>query len=501
MIAPALGGLDDPTGSAPPPTGPLRRVLAGLARAVASLAVAAGVAAGGYATRDHWVPVLFPVAKEPSDEPADRAEAAGPSERVRLTAQAQKNLRLTAGPLKAETFWKTISVPGIVIDRPGVGDRGVVAPVTGIVARIHKVAGDTARPGEVLFTLKLLSESLHATQTELFKSAQEIKLVAAQRTRLVASAGAVAEARVIEADGQLTRLEVAVKAYRQELLNRGLLPAQIDGVADGKFVGEIPIPAPRIEDWRSKSADSQTDPAVNSSISNLQSSITNLQSSIVEVQEVKVELGQQVQAGQTLCLLADHQVLAVEGRAFRDESPLLERAVKAGWPVEVDFEEEPGHGWAAHGQTFRVGYLANTIDPDSRTFRFVLPLDNQSRVIEAGGKALTLWRFRPGQRVRLLVRIEEIGDVFVLPPEAVARDGADTYLFRQNGDVFDRKPVHVVYQDERHVVVANDGSVPPGVYVAQTGAAQLNRTIKSQTGTAPAGTHVHADGSVHTGKH
>ena len=490
MSEPAVGVIDPPTEIVRPTDQSLHRLFVGAIRYVGILAIVAGIAAGGYFSREHWQPVLFPIAKESNAEPDDPTEAAAPSEQVLLTVQAQKNLRLTAKPLKADSFWKTISVPGIVIDRPGFSDRGVVAPVTGIVSRIHKIAGDTVRPGEVLFTLKLLSESLHLTQTDLFKSTQDIKLAEAQRKRLVASEGAVAEARIIEVDSQITRLEVAVKAYRQELINRGLLPAQIDGVTDGKFVAEIPIVAPQIEDWRLKSVDSQTEPVLKSSIPN-----------VFEIQELKVELGQQVQAGQTLSLLANHQMLAIEGRAFRDESPLLERVVKEGWPIEVDFEEESGHGWDAHGQTFRVTYIANTIDPDSRTFRFIMPLENQSRAVAQLGKMQTLWRFRPGQRVRLLVRVEEVKNVFVLPPDAVARDGADAYVFRQNGDVFDRKPVQILYRDRDHVVVANDGSVPPGVYVAQTGATQLNRMIKSQSGTMPKGFHIHADGSVHMGKH
>ncbi len=480
MSEPAVGVIDPPTESVRPTERSLRRFFVSAIRFVGILAIVVGIAAGGYFSREHWLPVLFPVAKESNAEPDDHAEATAPSEQVLLTAQAQKNLRLTSKPLRADSFWKTISVPGIVIDRPGFSDRGVVAPVTGIVSRIHKIAGDTVRPGEVLFTLKLLSESLHLTQTDLFKSTQDIKLAEAQRKRLVASEGAVAEARIIEVDSQITRLEVSVKAYRQELINRGLLPAQIDGVTDGKFVAEISIVVP------SRPADTgkaQSEPKA------------------FEIQELKVELGQQVQAGQTLSLLANHQMLAIEGRAFRDESPLLERVVKEGWPIEVDFEEESGHGWDAHGQTFRVTYIANTIDPESRTFRFIMPLENQSRAVAQLDKMQTLWRFRPGQRVRLLVRVEEVKNVFVLPPDAVARDGADAYVFRQNGDVFDRKPVQILYRDRDHVVVANDGSVPPGVYVAQTGVTQLNRMIKSQTGTTPKGFHIHADGSVHMGKH
>jgi cobalt-zinc-cadmium efflux system membrane fusion protein len=451
-------------------------------KVVAALLFLGGLGAAGYFTQDRWLPLLFPPAKDSVAESiSDPEEAAAPSEQVLLSAQAQKNLRLTSKPLKVDTFWKTISVPGMVIDRPGFSDRGVVAPVTGIVSRIHKIAGDTVKPGDVLFTLKLLSESLHQTQTELFKASQDIKLLQTQLLRLKESAGAISEARIIEVENQITRFQIAVKAYRQELVNRGLMPSQIEKVTEGTFVSEIPITAP-----------------------NRTAAIPLPASKFpqeYEIQELKVELGQQVQAGQTLCLLANHQLLAIEGRAFRDESPLLERVVKEGWPIEVDFEEEKAQEWPAQKQTFTVTYVANTIDPESRTFRFLMPLDNQSRLIERVGKSQTLWRFRPGQRVRLLVRVESLENVFVLPADAVARDGADAYVFRQNGDIFDRKPVQVVYRDSRTVVLANDGSVPPGIYIAQTGAAQLNRMVKSQSGTTPKGFHIHADGSVHMGAH
>ena len=452
--------------------GTLRRAVFGGVRAVVALAIVCGAGAGGYVTRATWLPLLLPLPPQAEPDAHDHPHEEGPSEQVTLSEQAQKNLRLTSQPLKPATYWKTLSVPGIVVDRPGSGDRGVVAPTTGVVTRIHKVAGDDVRPGDVLFAFRPLSESLHQTQTELFKSSQEVAIAEAQKKRLAGSTGAVAEARLIEVDSQIIRLGVAVKAYRQELLNRGLSADQIAGVAAGTFVNELPIAVP-----------TQPGPAT------------------LEVQDVKAELGQQVPAGQTLCTLANHERLAIEGRAFRDETGPLERAMAEGWPVAVDFEEEPGRGWGELGQTLRVSTVANTVDPETRTFRFLVPLDNQSRKVEGTGGTVTLWRFRPGQRVRLLVRVDRLDNVFVLPADAVARDGADEYVFRRNGDTFDRKPVHVLYRDRREVVVANDGSVPAGLHVAQAGAAQLNRMVKSQAGTAPKGFHVHADGSVHMGNH
>lgn len=457
-----------------------------LLKPVAVVAVLAGVGAAGYFTRERWLPLVVPGHTRIAAPSEPAGEATAPTGKIIVNEQAQENLGLTARELKAQTYWKTIQVPGMVVDRPGLSDRGVVAPATGVVAKVYHVPGDTVRPGDVLFTLKLLSESLHLTQTDLFKATQDITLAQAQKKLLKQSAGAVPEARVIEVDNQITRLEVATKAYRQELLNRGFTPDMIDGVAGGKFVNEINIVVP------ARTISVKADPVSTSPGGSAEPPLT------FEVQELKADLGQQVQAGQTLCTLANHQLLAVEGRAFREETPLLERSVTEKWPVDVDFQEEPTAKWGEFKQTLRIRHLSNTIDPVNRTFAFLMPMENESRVVTDEGRTQTLWRFRPGQKVRLHVRVEEMKNVFVLPADAVTRDGPEAFLFTQNVNTFTRRPVRVLLQDRQQVVIANDGSLPPGTYAVQSAAAQLNRMVKAGGASGvPKGYHVHADGSLH----
>jgi len=390
-----------------------------------------------------------------------------------------------------DTFWRTIQVPGMVVDRPAYSDRGIVTPVTGVVTKVHCFPGDTVQPGDTLFTLRLLSETLHLTQSDLFKTTQEIEITKEQKKRLsgVASSGAIAEAKMIEIDNQLRRLTNAAQAYRQELQTRGLTPDQIDGVAKGKFVSEIVVKAPQ-----QGTADKKL--LAGLVVKNPAALLDDNSDPTFEVQELKVELGQQVQAGQTLSLLSNHQALDIEGRAFRQETPLVEKAAKEGWPLEVEFMEDGGNDWPPLKQSFQIRHIANTIDPATRTFAFYLPLTNQARSFEKDGKTFLLWRLRPGQKVRLHVKVEKFENVFVLPADAVVREGPEAYVFRQNGDLFDRKPVRVVFQDRLHVVIANDGGIPPGLFVAQGGATQINRVLKAQGG-LPSGFHVHADGTVH----
>ncbi len=458
------------------------------------LAVLAGLAIAGYLTRETWLPWLHHSRPHAVAEPPETAEAPAAITKVIVSEQGQKNLGITARPLNAGTAWKYMEVPGLVVDRPGVSDRGVAAPVTGIVSEIHHAPGDLVRPGDALFTLKLLSESLHQTQTDLFKAAQDIELAQVQKKLLEDSGGAIPRARIVEVESQITRSRVAVRAYRQELLNRGLSPEAIDAAAGGRFASTITIPVPARAGKETPPAPSPARPAAPPPLP-----------VPLEVQELKVELGQQVQAGQTLCMLASHQALSIEGRAFPDEAGLVERSVREGWPVAVDFQDSTA-GWPSLGQPFRVLSVANSIDPATRTFAFHLPLANQSHEVETGGRKRMLWRFRPGQRAWLRLRTEEVKDVFALPPEAVVRDGAEAFVFTRNVNTFERKGVRVLFQDGGRVVIANDGSLPtyrqgkdtftiPAIALAA--APQLNRMAKAGTGGVPKGYHVHADGSLH----
>lgn len=452
-----------------------------------------GVTTASFFTRDHWLGWIVSRTADVKAEEAQPARAEEPKI-LKLGPRARANLGLSAKPVVLQSYWRTIQVPGIVVDRPGHSDRGISAPAVSVVAKVHAFPGDTVKPGDRLFTLRLISEYIHNSQSELFKTTREMELVKEQHDRLEGptKSGAIPEARLIELHNQLRRLTAAVQACRQDLLTRGLSTSQIESVAAGKFIAEIEVvaPLPSVDDRQlvglkpAQSATTVTAPSTEPAY---------------EVQELKCELGQQVQAGQLLCLLSNHQSLYIEGHGFRREASYLEQAARNSWPVRVEFAEDETKHWPPLEQTFSIRHLANTVDPATRTFNFYLPLANQSRSHEKEGRTFLVWRFRPGQRVRLQVPVEALKDALVLPAGAVAREGPEAYVFRQNGDLFDRRPVHVLYEDRVHVVLANDGSVTPGMYLAQSAAASLNRVLKAQnaSGGLPPGAHFHADGSLH----
>lgn len=432
-------------------------------------------------------------ATKPASTASEKANEKSELQVLELGEQARKNLNLVAKAVRPTDYWRTISVPGIVADRPGISDRGVTSPAVGVVAEIHIQPGDTVRPNQKLVTIRLFSEYLQATQTQLFKSFQEAKLVEQQIDRLTdaAQSGALSGSKIVELRNELQRQQTLIQAAKQELLNRGLTPDHINEVLEGHFVSTIDIsaPLPRREDAVLKGLVQSGEQA---------STDESSDEIAYEVHALGIELGQTVQAGELLVSLANHQSLFVIGHAFKREAGLLELAAQAGTNLAIEFAEDSADLWPIDNQQFQIRHLANTVDSATRTFDFFVPLANQSRTYQKDGKTFLVWRFRPGQRTRIEVPIEKLSNVFVLPSEAVIREGADAFVYRQNGDLFNQIPVHILHEDRTQIVLANDRSITPGTFIAQNSAASLRRVLKAQSasGQQP-GLHVHADGSVH----
>lgn len=456
--------------------------------AVVAIVVLA-IGAGAYLTQDQWKPL---VAGGSSDEESEHGETEAPIEEpkvLKLSESARKNLNLVAKPIRSQTYWRTIPIPGIIADRPGETDRGITSPAVGIVTEIFAYPGQTVRPGEKLFTLTLSSEYLQNTQKELFKATKEKELVQEEIERLqpLAKSGAISGSRIIDLESNKRRQEALIQSHRQDLLARGLTPEQADQVTQGEFVPTVTITAPPAEE-------------VTHPVASIDDSERANSNSMIayEVQGLETDLGQQVQAGQLLATLSNHRNLYIEGHAFKREAPFLEDAAQNDWTITVEFAEDHPDHWPEMNQAFTIQYLSNAVDADSRTFDFYIPLTNQSRFYEKNNETFVVWRFRPGQRVRLHVPVEQMQDVMVVPRAAVVREGPEAFVFQQNGDLFNRIPVQVLHEDRLNIILADDGSITPGLYFAQNAAASLNRVLKAQAASGMrADVHVHADGTVH----
>jgi multidrug efflux pump subunit AcrA (membrane-fusion protein) len=344
------------------------------------------------------------------------------------------------------------------------------------VTKIFATEGEAVTPDQPLFEIRLTHEELVQAQANLLKTTEEVDVVRREITRLegIGPEGIVAFKTILERKYELQKLEAVRTAERQALLLHGLSESQVDEILVKRtLLGKIVVRAP-----------AATAPPPGST-----AEITLI------LQELAVERGQHVAAGDTLAILADHASLLVEGETFEQDIPHITRAAADDRPVGAILESKGGPEQRV--EQLEIDYVANRIDPESRTLHFYVRLPNEivrdKRGDGAGSARSVEWRYKPGQRMQLRVPVESWADRIVLPTEAVAQDGVENYVFRVNGDHLDRQAVHVEHRDPQSVVIANDGALFPGDTIAMTAAQQLQLALKNKSGGAidPHAGHTH----------
>ncbi|QDT47354.1 hypothetical protein Pan258_13880 [Symmachiella dynata] len=410
------------------------------------------------------------------------------SSSLELSEQAQRNVGLTADKIRKvqlTTFTRKISVPAIVTERPGRTQVKVVAPMTGVITGVYVVEGEAIPPGKQLFKIRLTHEDLVQSQTTFLQALGELDVENREIKRLKQiTEGVVAGKVVLEREYARQKLEAVLNANRQALILHGLSEAQIDQIEkDRHLVSEIAVYAPNanFDSDEVRTPQPLVQPVSLISVEGKADGVDQGQSPLI-VQELNVSKGGFVQAGDTLCILVDYRELFIEGRAFEHDAIELAEAAAKNKKLTAVLE---GNGKKLETiDDLTISYLDNRIEPDSRAFHFYVGLPN--RVIQdtkaSDGRRFLSWKFKPGQRMQLQIPVEEWTDRIVLPVDAVAQDGAEYFVFQQNGDHFDRRPVHVEYQDQYSVVIANDGSLFPGDVVAFAGAHQLQMALKNKAG-------------------
>ena len=94
-----------------------------------------------------------------------------------LSVQAQGNIGLTPEslqPVQLATFRRSITVPGIIVGRPGRTRLEISTPMAGVITHVHAVQGEAVDPGTLLFELRITAEELVSTQTNLLRSVGEL---------------------------------------------------------------------------------------------------------------------------------------------------------------------------------------------------------------------------------------------------------------------------------------------------------------------------------------
>jgi hypothetical protein len=449
-----------------------------------AVAVVIAVIVAGYLFRDRWLPQanqFLAAAQErlhdsagdqnAADDAHGEADAhAGHNDAVpaevtslQLSEQGQKNVGLRLVTVQPRAFDRTITVPAMVKQRPGRTEIKVSAPMTGIVTRIHPIRGEAVPPGQPLFDLRLTHEDLVDTQSAFLETIEQLDVIKQEVARLeeVTSSGAIAGKRLLERQYEQQQTEARLRAQQQALILHGISEEQVDEIrTTRKLLQQVTIFAPKP----------------------VEASNTRTDEHLLQVSAIEVGPGQHVQAGDLLCVLSDHAVLHIEGKAFEEDSGELNDAANASSPITAVIE---ANGKGTHTVSdLKILYLENEVELESRALRFYVRLPNELVRNEQtdDGHRFIGWRFKPGQRVQLLVPVERWENRIVLPVDAIVQEGAEWFVFQQNGGRFDRKPVHVEYRDQRWAVIASDGTLFPGDTIAAAGAYQMHLTMKNKAG-------------------
>jgi multidrug efflux pump subunit AcrA (membrane-fusion protein) len=348
----------------------------------------------------------------------------------------------------------------MVVERPGRSQIRISATLGGIVTKVFVIQGEAIAPQRDLFEIRLTHEELVSAQGELLKTTEQLDVINQEIKRLEnISDGVIAGRRIVEQKYERQKMEALQRAQRQSLLLHGLSDSQIDDIIKTRqLLKTLTIRAPSHEDEEDCRGDH-----------------------LFHIQSLLVQVGQQVAAGDTLAVLADHCELYIEGTAFEDDAERLRQAAATGADISADLLVQDRREHAISG--LKLLYLSDQVDRESRVLHFYMKLPNKIVLDRKDGPHQFLqWQFKPGQRVELRVPVEKWTDRIVLPAEAVVSDGAESYVYLQHGKRFRQKPVHVEFRDQTSAVIANDGSVFPGDVIAAQGAFPIHQQLKNKSG-------------------
>ncbi len=289
----------------------LSRTQSVLGRRVVLAIVAAVAVVAAAATFSRWWPVVqgwIAAATKSSQQTDEHAEgekdadghaAHGATESLELSAQARKNIGLEVGKVVLGPYERTVSIPGIVVERSGHTISHVTAPLAGVVTQVYASRGEAVSPDQRLFELRLIDEDVVSAQASLLRTVEELDVIGREIARLeeVTRQGSVPRKEMLERQYEKQKQEAMLRAQKQALLLHGLSQQQVDEIVSSHtLLRTFTILAP---------------PAARES---------NKGELVLQLQQLNVATGQSVAVGETLAVLADPSQLLIEGDAFEKDA-------------------------------------------------------------------------------------------------------------------------------------------------------------------------------------
>jgi len=162
---------------------------------------------------------------------------------LELTPQARMNLGLTPEylkPIELSNYRRSITVPAVVVAKPGRSSIFVSSPLNGVVTHVHAVTGEAVLPGDLLMEVRLTYEDLVETQTAYLKTISELEVENREITRLeeATQSGAISGKLLLERRYAKEKLEAFARSQREALRMHGLSDRQV-GYLDRQGPSEL----------------------------------------------------------------------------------------------------------------------------------------------------------------------------------------------------------------------------------------------------------------------
>jgi multidrug efflux pump subunit AcrA (membrane-fusion protein) len=466
-----------------------------LLKPLLGIAVVAGLATAAVLTIDYWLPPLAQkLAKVTAPPPAghDHGHGGGGHDEhgegdehahdpeqdpdvLEVSLEAQRTQGIRIAPLLRDDYQRTMPIPGQVAPIGGVTYYDVTTKASGEITRIHALEGQIVKAGDPLFEMSLTHQEAIQHQLELIEALAQLEVANAEIARLEqverTNPGGLPGARLLQLRYELRHLFHTIDSRRQILTLLGIPLAQVDAMIEqhrhehtsggtpspnagnaAPLIDVLTIHAPRDESLAAGTAP------------------------LFVVEKLAVRQGEHVEVGAALCRLGDYRRLYVEGQAFERDLDVVRRAMAEQWGVSASSGQRDGAAQAI--DDLPVVYIDTNIDAATRSARFYVELANTLETpLESMRRPFADWRFRPGQRLELRIPTQQFKDRLVIPPEAVAQDGLEHYVFQVSDNFFVRRRVEIAWRDEQRVVLAENQFVSDGMQLAMSGAYQLQLSL------------------------
>ena len=426
------------------------------------------------------------------DPDAEEATADSSAFVVSISAQKTFGVKVSDADELTRDFTETIAVPAFLREQPAVSNLQASSRLQGVVTKVFVQKGQSVREGDPLVELDLTGDELASAQGVLLDSVQQLQIIDDEIKRLTPAAeeGGIARRNLIDRQYERRRTQAVIEARRQELLVRGLRTADVDGIVrDRKLVRTITIHTPLGIQPDQPHISGRRSPKLTPVSHQQEQPDDDL---VYSVESMKVSPGSVVTAGQTLCDLAYHRTLLVEGQAWERDLPLISDLIQKRTPVSISVgdSDEP--------QTIdnlRIRFMDNHVDSESQTYRFYIEIDNSVITNNVSdGRVFRTWEFKPGQRGHIQLPRKTWTRQLVVPTSALVRNGVDHVIYERVGhhDHFhgDEPPhsefkpivVSVSYSDQEYAVIDHDGQINPLQTLVTDGAEMLLRAMNTSSG-------------------